>query len=741
MLKKSVIIFLVVFLVFTACFFTGCEEESIEVESIMNIDESFSGKRVVDVVFPLSVDIDALLPDINGGAPAADGVVFEYVGVENDGYHFQLNIDFDSKSDYEKKITAILGREAGVDLGHMDSVLTRGIIMKEDFDNSDLIYWIPRVTKSNPGTSSLMYKYNDNTISIEGEIYTTGKRVNIMARTGEKINSITIDTTNSKDDTYDRTITFSIPNDTYNKIKNKLDEYFLENTMPQASYYGWADKGENKEYSVIYEDLSIEQLSEYTGELLDTENETVFYGDKDNDSTPLSEGLTFEENFNTFAFIGAQSRPVKLIYNYALPTVSTHGEGTVKSDGKWIQDGSWNSGVFTAEFNDDVIAVKIPDGIQYSVKEINFLLQPVGNNEFRRTTEFVYQSENAEAFEYAVAFFEGKGADIETEETGDTYICRVISSGTSGEISDELVTLFGGGNSLSYSRVSKALSLSDKTRLTDTINMGHLLSEANQKVPMKYTVVTGSDERIFTLLVDGKNVGTGMSGDEQLSADVTGGQAVIEYSGNIPNVGIIITFITIFMVILMMSVLIIVLMNVRRRPKINGIFDKAEEESGKSEGITDVSDDRFKDAPYQTTMFKISDLFSLKNRSSEKDNTLIETETQENISDEISSEPVKNEECSEINKEPVSDEKSSEEKDPSEDIDERISILKYKEESDEDKEREEREKDKVFEEKLTKLMMDDDKETGTDSETGPEECSEEDSESGDEGVSEVKDDV
>ena len=678
MLKKSVVAFFIVFLlIFTACIFSGCEEESIEVESIINIDSNFSGNRTVNIVFPLSVNIDSVLNDIKEKAPAVEGVSFEYQGVEKDGYHFQLIIVFNSRPDYATKVSSLIGREANVLLSHMDTILAKGTIMKEDFDNADLVYWIPRITKNNSQMSSLSYKYNGNTVSIGGEIYTTKSKVNIIERTGAEINGIVIDTTNSKDETYDRTITFSIPDDTYKKIENKLKTYFEDRTMPTASYYGWADKGETKEYTVIYENLSIEDLGEYTGKLLDTEDEEVFYGDKDNSSTPLSEGLIFEENFNTFSFIGNKSRPINITYNYALPVVSTHGEGAVKVDGSWKQSGSWESGVYSVDLTDDVVSVRIPDGIQYDVKEINFSLNSVSENNFIRTTEFIYSGENADAFDYAYKYFTGKDAKVETQETDDGYICRVISSGSSGEISDELASLFGSGNYLSYSRMSKRLSLSDKTHLIDNINMGHMLNEQNKNIPMTYSVGTMGEERIFTLECDGKQVGNGITGEEVLSVNVECGQAMIEYRGNIPKIGIVITFITVFAAVLMSAVLIIVLMNVGRRIRkkkvfIGGNYGVDEDPSGKGS----YADDDFADAPFQTTMFKISELMKFKEKSEKGNNGSAIDQTQNSVQE--------NEQKAEETKETAVDKKEDKSEGKSisvsEELDESINILKVSEE-------------------------------------------------------------
>ena len=49
-------------------------------------------------------------------------------------------------------------------------------------------------------------------------------------------------------------------------------------------------------YTVIYEDMTVAEMADVTAKMLDTDSVSISYGDIDNASTPLSEGLTYEEN-------------------------------------------------------------------------------------------------------------------------------------------------------------------------------------------------------------------------------------------------------------------------------------------------------------------------------------------------------------------------------------------------------------------------------------------------------------
>lgn len=637
MIKKVISIALSLLALLVVLTFTGCEERNVEVESVFNIEENFYGERIVTLIFPLSIDIEDVSDNIIEEAPDIEGIDFEYVGVLDDGYHFELKITFNSKDDYISKVSSLIGREATVYLSRPDSVLAKGIRMKEDFSLGDLIYWIPRITKNNLETSSLGYKYLGNTISIDGDKYIASSTIDIMQRIGVEIYGITIDTTNYKDDTYDRTITFSIPKDSYDKVETKLYNYFLTNTMPNASFCEWTDKGEIKEYTVIYKGITLKELIVFTARLLDCNNVDAFYGDKDNASTPLSIGNTFEESFDTFSFIGIGNKPIKVNYNYALPADSIHGEGAIKSKGNWKQSGKWNLGVYSTEIDDDIVAVKIPDGTQYSIIGINFKLESLSENSFIRTTELIYDKTEQEGLEYASGYFENLGVDVTVELGEDNNRCKVVCSGTAFEITDQLMKCFGSGNFMSYSLEDGAFSLSSKTQLIDSINIGHMLNDNNSSVPMMYVAFSKGEEKIYSLDCDGNDTVYGVSGSEELFVPITHGEGIITYKGVITNHSAIIVFIIVSIIVIALVIFLVIQFYIPRKIKKKNSKHQVQDGFDYDYEYYDPEKLEFKDAPFQTTMFKVSDIKKLisQNKEDEKIKNQINEEIDKIIDEEI----------------------------------------------------------------------------------------------------------
>lgn len=575
-MKKLSVIFLVLILVLTAFSLTGCEQAQVRVESVLNISTSpsFSGERTVTVAFPLSADIDAVKDEIVSSAPidGVRGVTFEYIGVEETGYIFELKLAFSSKEEYISEVAAVIGRTPSIFLSEKNTVLTKGVRMTEDFSSENLVSWVSAIAEAS-SENNFVFNYDVNTVTVDGAGFSTASATDVDSREGSPLTSISIDTANSKEGRYDRTVTFTVPNDTYNASKSALEEYFLTNTAPDASYFGWTAKGSNTEYTVIFHDLDIEKLNAYTAMLLDTASVDVFYGDRDNASTPLSEGLTFEESLDTFSFIG-EDGAVPLYYSYSLPTETTHGDGSVKTGGSWTTFGTWSDGVYSADFSADSLTVRIPDGIQYFINGINFTLESQGEGTFRKTVEFLYSTTDGyDGMNYAAAFFRALGADVNTFETDSDLVCSVCAEGTAAEITDAMVRLFGSGNFMTYTQSTGTFSLSTKTALTDYINMGYMLNSANANRPMTYTVRSLSDENIISLSVDSSEIQYSDSKSDSLTVGITAGAGSVSYRGNIPILSRIIVYI--ILSVLLVAVAAIVSILLLRKNKKKNATEKA----------------------------------------------------------------------------------------------------------------------------------------------------------------------
>jgi hypothetical protein len=591
----------------TALMLTGCDQPTVSVTSETRISEPFHGSRTVTVKYPLSVDIDAIKDTIlaDDPTPAIYGASFAYKGVEEDGYYFELTLAFGSREEYEEEVSAIIGRTADAFLSRKDTVLTKGTRMAENFSSADLIAWITRATAAADATKDVSFRYADNSVVIGSDVYTTDATTEINDVEGSTVNAISIKTSNGKDGRYDRTFVFSVPSQTYIASKDAFEQYFLTNTAPAAGYYGWTAEGTNMLYTVIYDQLSLTELSEYTAMLLDTDSVEIFYGDRDNASTPLSEGLAFEETLDTFSFVGPDRGAPALSYSYSLPTSTIHGDGSVYADGKWRVAGAWEEGVYKLDLSSGSLKLRVPDGIQYAVNGIDFALESLGNEQFRRTTSFLYsKTDGYDGMHYAADFFTQKGADVVTGEDENNLYCTVTCEGDATAITRSLVSWFGSGNFLSYRRTTGSFALSTKTAFVEYISLGSILNSSNASRPMRYTITSSGEENIVTAAVDGVQ----NAYDSASVLTITGGSATIEYNGNIPITVNIVIYSVIGSVLLILTILAVVLLLRRRKSQVSAEAQKIIDASGADEDIAASAEGS---APMQTTTFSIFELGAL----------------------------------------------------------------------------------------------------------------------------------
>lgn len=604
-MKRIFAVLLMTAMLLTLCLtLTGCDAPSIRVESQLNIDDAFRGTRTVTVIFPLSSAIDAVKDEIIADAPAQDteGVSFTYLGAAGDGYSFELSLRFESHDQYEEQVSAVIGRDASAVLSIGDTVMFSGVRMAEDFSVGDLISWIRRDTAATEATKDYTFDYARGSVRVGANAYETGAVTDISDCTGVPVNGVDIKTYNAKalmlGYTFDRSFVFSIPADTYADHKDAINACFASVSGAQITDLR---EGSSVLYTLTFSGLSLSELEEATAGVLDSGSVSVYYGDKGSLSTPLFEGCVMEESLDTMSFCGADGNPPPLKYTYTLPTNAVRGEGAVFRGGVWESAGIWDDGAYRVEDTAGMTRLRIYDGRQYHISGADILLESLGKNKFRRTVSFRYPiTDGFDGPVYATKFFAAKEATAAYDNDDECIICSVICEGSIDEINAALERIFGSGNYLSYERRSGALS--DKTALTDTIDIRDLLGIENLTVPITYAAASENGENIVTLTDSGTE--TAYRGKDATRLTLIGGTAVAGYHSVIPKAGNILLYLIGAFVLTGSVILAAVQMTVRPLSKSDASSGWRESLSTNSAFADSVSGS----APTQTTTFSIAEL-------------------------------------------------------------------------------------------------------------------------------------
>lgn len=486
----------------TVFLFSGCNWGGLEVVSKLTIDENFSGNRTVSFTVPESVYSENLDEMIKEAAPVyEDGSVsLESSSLDNGGKKYTLSIYFFSQSEYIFKVEDILGKNVSVNLACPDNVMSKGVKFTEDFSSAELLGWLEPVLEEDDKAFGMSLDCKGTTVELEGIEYETTPAVNINTIEGQPIQSVKVYTKNNKDGTYDRTFTILMDSNIYKTVGNDINIFFENISMTDlADSCRWTEIEGSQQYQVIYTGLDLQQLQSVTNSIFSVKDIDISYGDTDNSSTPFIEGLAFDEKINLNAYLGEDKGNIHFTYEYVLPEETTHGTATALNSGIWEEQGEWQGNLYTLEGDICSANISIKDGMEFPVEKIEFYLEQIGDNNYRRVTEIYYKKNEESQFsgaEYACSYFVGKGADARTRTEDEFEVCSLSVKGSAIELSIAEAELFGGGNYFSQSVSNPALDVRTMTEIRDYIYISPLLTEMNKEIPVYYTVKPGENYNV-----------------------------------------------------------------------------------------------------------------------------------------------------------------------------------------------------------------------------------------------------
>lgn len=557
---------------------TGCRETHTKVENLMKITDDFVGERVVTLEFDKNIsnnqEKQKTIEDIIK-EKCPNNLSYRTETVE-ETYKCVFVLSFSSLDEYKTKVASVIGRQIAVAYGYTNTILSKGTYYKEDYDGMDLVAWLDdALYQEQSAKIELETESTSNVVKYNSEVFSSKtSTLNTSTVKGEAVRGVKIATTNHKNTLYDRTMTLSVPIATYNKLGASLQELMLTRVNPEG-VYSWKQNNDCMEFTVKYEKIDLAKLQEYTKLFVDCRNESIYYGDQNKSSTPLAEQLVFEERINLLSFVSGTEAPIQMDYSYTLPEETTHGEGVGLSNGEWETCGQWTNSTYKVTDTNGVYDIRVPDGMQYTIKGININLTDLGENNFKRSVDFVYDSNTGQkGLDYAYNFLALKGFTVSKESVPDGIACRVTQQGTDDEINNAVADLFGSGNNFEYSKHTNDLSVVTDINVTDNVNISHMLTGANSNIKINYTAKSESKEYIRNVNIINKatNIQSTARLDENknYTAIIDGANFSMNYSATLPYFNGIALYCTICTTIILIAALTIALL-IRYNRKLKAI--------------------------------------------------------------------------------------------------------------------------------------------------------------------------
>ena len=483
------------------------EPENVDFTTYLNISSSFSGSRTIRISYPASViepgsqTAEDLEKVIRMHCPSSMTYTLDQ---KSDKTVYVFTLSFSSFSDYNSKLSDILGSSPVVTFSNPNTALTKGWRISEDFQSSQLFSWIQLFAQTEK-VSLPEYKTAEpeTKVTFGNTTVSTTPAVSVNKLNGqpiEKISLVTVNKTTATESKFDRTITFTVTQKTFDSLGDKLTDYFSSVTDPSASV-DWLLENNHYIYKVCFKNVTMKQLEGYTNRLLSSVYGDVYYVDKTVGSTALAYQNSYTETLDFSNYVGPGNTDVPVEYSYSLNNNSVLDECRIYSDLKWVTATDLlkenNPGKVAAiKSSYPTLTLMIKDGKQYVPKAINIDVTPLDNDNIRKSFSFVYDiaDEGYEASDYTTSYFTPLGIiPTQTVDQGNA-ICTISFSGSAAELNSKVTDIFGDKNLITSSSEVPFMALRTKKHIEDNVDLSSLLVGKNIDTPVKYSIVPADGE-------------------------------------------------------------------------------------------------------------------------------------------------------------------------------------------------------------------------------------------------------
>lgn len=559
MLKKFRIAAFALLIICSTLLLASCKNtvrENVDIRTSLSVNDSFSGSRTIVMTFPQSVispgsdnesNLDKVIqkycPDsMNYAKNTSDGKI---------SYSFILK--FDSQHEYIQKTSDIYGTQTVVSFSNPATIMAHGWKLEESFQSSELLGWIKDgAEKEGFDGFDFTTEESQTNVILKDDIQTSEPVISVNCLDGYPVQKISIITVNQKN-VFDRTISFTVSQSTFDSLKDSITDYFEGITHKSAASAQWTLENNSHIYTVQFNDVSIQELTGYTNKLLNTVYGSVEYNDKSIGSTALAEQNSFNETLDFSSYIGNNKGNVPIEYTYSVDGSSELSECQLYNGSEWIPaidllDTNQYGHISAIKSTDAHIQLKINDGKQYTASSIDVTSTPLENNKLKKTITFKYDIATGgnEASDYTTSYFSKLNIGAVQSVEGGKNTCTVTFSGTPDELNAKIPSIFGDKNIIKYSNNNELMMLRTKKHFLDHIDFSSLLIGKNVDTPVYYNISSENGDIIKSFKYSAKNPETmnreetvsNLSKNEfgMVSLSLTNTEADVEFDISTPNV-------------------------------------------------------------------------------------------------------------------------------------------------------------------------------------------------------------
>ncbi len=575
--------FLLTAALFTVLLLTSCRNEPPEkadIQTTLSVDNSFAGKRTIVLTFPQSV--------IQAGSEAEtnlEKVIQKHCPntlTPSKGYYdgkiqYSFEMSFESAHEYLTKTSEIIGMQTVVTFSNPHNVMTQGWKLEENFQSSQLLLnWISSGTKSE-GFAGLDFEAEETktTVSLNDEVRNTTPMIAVNCLDGHPIQRIKLITVKEKG-VYDRSIIFTISQSTFESIEKEIKDYFSSVTDKAAISAQWQlNTNSSYDYTVKFNDVTLQELTGYTNKLLNTVYGDIEYTDKGTGSTVLAEQNAYSETLDFSNYIGNNSTNVPVEYTYSVSGTTELSECQLYENGEWriasdfLEDNQYSK-VSSFKYNGSLMKLRINDGKQYTASSIEIESVPLEDDKLQKTLTIKYDrgAGGDEAAKYAKDYIDGLGYGAVLSVIDNDCICTYTTSGTPETLNDIFTRLLSSKNTAKYSSEGQFMSLRTMRHYQDHLDLSALLIGTNAETPVYYRVATQGGDLIkeFGYHSDDRSEQSGLQTvrDGFVLLQLHGTDVDVKFNVTSPNIGDIVFFSVISGILVLIAVITIFILRSRQ---------------------------------------------------------------------------------------------------------------------------------------------------------------------------------
>ncbi len=502
---------------------TGCEEQ-IQLKTDLNINDDFSGSRVILLELTKSSfesnsskSIGEVTSLIKADCPPEMNFEFKE---ESELYKYTFTINFKDRDEYAKKVGAILGKEAKVNMVMPDTVFSSGTVVKEDFSSEQLLDWFRSTLKENKVTANYdIFSNNGSTVYANGKTYPVADyQIAVSDIAFTKVNGIDVYTDILTSDTFNRSIHIRIPEEEWLIKKDAIQKYVSGNVPKGCTYK--VDEG-SSEVSIIFslEDVTLKMLEEKMKTILDSDSYTIKSSTspsaaagktktdskKNNSSSenqkPFSIKTGYTEYLDLSSYAGSGSGEIMLNYY-----ISKTDKGVQKVE--YLSNGQFINAVLSEsqypDYRSTIISEYSADYIQvsseteYTAKQIDISTK-LKNSKITKSIVLNIAPQPTDSHKEAIMgnlkAYSKDGAEIDYKNDGNSQaVITITISGNKEDVNKTMGNLLGIDNTIEYFKEEGFFKFHKSGIFNETINLNNFITCNENNV--NYEVKTGFGEKI-----------------------------------------------------------------------------------------------------------------------------------------------------------------------------------------------------------------------------------------------------